>query len=578
MSVFGLLLSYDFKSIQSANSVFYNKLKQYLVLSIKRVEEGNFFSKTFSIGLPSKYKKEALTHVILFILIGGICFCSRAYFLKFDQYVFSDSWFKSIEYISDLNNQHWLLGNNQAFGAYIFVDFLTNITQQIPETSLFIFNIIVSICLSFILYWTVLKIGNTQKTVALLTALLFAVFYRVLPVNLTSISQISPILLSLLFVVPLMVYLLKPKLFSSNKAFFYVCVFLSFFAIACISVFTYIIIVFPLLVLLLLLSKRKQALSILICLPLYLLVSIILTVVYNLNGIDILLFVKSNIIAVSSYTQTPHLLFPLKILLHGVQFISFITLVVIFLFKKDNSRSISIVLIFYNVLVLINSFKLIWVDTDLLIEVFTVFIPLTLGLSLAVLGRVFKPLFKNRVYYKRYVLPVATLISFFIVSVFFNKNVTQHLDESNQFASRILSVYENISSNYLPYSYAVVNDKKLQSFSKQKHYYLSFEEFNQNYLRKDQLYHAFRVKEDILKKNPELVIPKSILLFIYKDNDVTELGLDSSIETIELSKKKLSSLKERNRDIKLFYENDIFKVIEIINEPKSSKITELMIY
>ena len=85
-----------------------------------------------------------------------------------------------------------------------------------------------------------------------------------------------------------------------------------------------------------------------------------------------------------------------------------------------------------------------------------------------------------------------------------------------------------------------------------------------NYLKKDAVYFKNQKQSKYFKENPQDVIPNSILLFIYEDENKRKLL------------KQLAVLRHRGREIQLIHTNGKFNVYEIINEPKSSKITDLI--
>ena len=92
-----------------------------------------------------------------------------------------------------------------------------------------------------------------------------------------------------------------------------------------------------------------------------------------------------------------------------------------------------------------------------------------------------------------------------------------------------------------------------------------FKTFFSEYLNQDLEY--FKNKEDLiyLRNNPGITPPKSILVFDYKDRE-------NSIQI----EKALQTLKQRGRNIRIFYKNSLVSVYEIINEPKQSHVRELL--
>jgi hypothetical protein len=65
--------------------------------------------------------------------------------------------------------------------------------------------------------------------------------------------------------------------------------------------------------------------------------------------------------------------------------------------------------------------------------------------------------------------------------------------------------------------------------------------------------------------------------FVLNESATNELN--SFAENKQLQKELIATiklLKNRGREVKLFYESDILKVYEIVNEPGESKISDLI--
>ncbi|HRZ32511.1 MAG TPA: hypothetical protein P5335_08490, partial [Flavobacterium sp.] len=76
--------------------------------------------------------------------------------------------------------------------------------------------------------------------------------------------------------------------------------------------------------------------------------------------------------------------------------------------------------------------------------------------------------------------------------------------------------------------------------------------------------------------NPQYVIPKSVLVFVYHDNKETNNYFSDQNELEPLLLDQIKTLKKRGRKISKFYESPYIDVYEIVNEPKSSKIDDLI--
>ena len=156
----------------------------------------------------------------------------------------------------------------------------------------------------------------------------------------------------------------------------------------------------------------------------------------------------------------------------------------------------------------------------------------------------------------------------------YQKNSLTKITESDTTPREILEVYDQISSTYFPYSFAVVNNNSTQVISENNHYFINYDSFLNEYPAQDSIYFKNIKNPNFFKKNPKYVIPKSVLLFVYNDNKKSFYNSQDTISVALMSQLKV--LQKRGRKIELFHSNSNFKVYEIINEPKSSKISDLI--
>ena len=140
----------------------------------------------------------------------------------------------------------------------------------------------------------------------------------------------------------------------------------------------------------------------------------------------------------------------------------------------------------------------------------------------------------------------------------------------------LINVYEKITLSFYPYSYAVVNDYSTQSISINKHFFIHYTDFTANYLKRDSVYFKNKKNKKFLKKNPEYVLPNSVLVFVYKKADDKSNRIIVNCEITPLILSKLDVLKKRGRKVSVFYESSLIKVFEIENTPGQSKTDDLI--
>jgi hypothetical protein len=140
----------------------------------------------------------------------------------------------------------------------------------------------------------------------------------------------------------------------------------------------------------------------------------------------------------------------------------------------------------------------------------------------------------------------------------------------------VLNAYDLITNEYFPYSYAVVNDYSAQALSKNKHFFVNYEDFLNDYLKRDEVFFKHKKDKKFLKNNPEYVLPNSVLVFVYTrqnqySNDLTS-NKRYTDDVIDLMKR----LRHRGRKVRIFHEDKVFKIYEIINIPGESRLTDLI--
>lgn len=519
--------------------------------------------------INNKYtKKNLIINMVALSFITGAILISRSWFYAYDASLFSRYWFSRLTTMYELSHQVWNFSQGVVLGDYLLIHLFGNLMNTSMEFSLQIFGLVENLGLSILLYWLLLQIGNTKKTIALLTSLLFIGMYSILPLNLELITAHKPVFAALLFAIPTMVIVLKAKRMNLLVAIHLTALFVS---ILLINVFVYLTIVLPFLLICLLTVKKLQQLKIsIICIALYCLTFISVYGTYYLNDVGLITFLKSNLIHVNTYSNNEHLLININQLLSICQvscLVSILLCIVLSALHKNNNRAIIVVLLLCAFLAQLGKVSSIWIDIDFLYHTYAISIPLALGLSLAVVARLFKPLLTNYKPVKQIILPTLCFIVLGYIMYNTNQTITTRLHTTNTTHWSTLNAYTAINNSYLPYSYAVVNKNEFEYLSNEKHYFLSQKEFNKSYLKKDKLYQNI-IAKNLLSKHPNLILPNAILVFIYK-KDLTQ---KSTLKSLQV----LKQIKQRNRKMRQVYEDDELEVIEVINKEHASKIADLM--
>ncbi len=571
--ILALLITIELIGIQNLKNpfIYFNsKIKKLLVKRLKNIELSTTFKSWFSI---KKKETADVNHYFLYFLIGFAIvatFIARFYFLKYDFYLLSNSWNSDLESMFNLDRQYWFYPNNTMVGELAFTNFYAKIFDVSPEIALQSMGVFEAVLLVIILFWLIKKCSDSEYFAPIITALSFAVFLTIIPVNLNFLTQRNPIFLALTFAIPSFYYLINPMELKLKRLSFFLSCLGAFIIIGLIDLFTFCILIPPFVLISIFLSNNNFTARYWIAFGAFLFSILILFGGYYIMcttfQIDFNDFMRSNVISVNSYTYNPQLIIPIDLLVNYYVIFAFgcTILILFFIFYLKENWNVSLAfLLYFLLLTALLKITNTLVDKDLMMQSMAVFFPIVIGISVGVILRLAVSVTKKTNKIHNYL----TAISSFVVLYFaidFQRIALINIPKSNDFSLQILAVYDKIHSDYFPFSFAVVDKNTTQIISENNHYFINYSEFLDSYLSKDAKYFKNYKNQSYLKKNPQDVLPNSILLFIYNDENKKNIL------------KSLNVLKKRGRTIKLFQANENFKVYEIVNVPNSSKISDLI--
>ncbi len=560
----------------------FSKVKQKTFELIKNIELKKSWSFYINTKTGSKTRKKRLWILFLLFVLSFITFFSRYYFTKYDLYALSNLWILELETIIDFDKQQWFYNGVTPVGELALINFYSKISSIPPEIALESIGIIESVLIGILIFWTISKITASKLIAPIVASLFFALCYVLSPINISYILQHKAMFLALSIAIPGMVFYLNPKHFKSNKRNYFLNYIFAFIAIGLIDIFTLIVIVLPFLIIGFLFSRRKFNSDNFTVIKAFFISSVVLSIIYGAEcysfGYDFEVFLKSSLIAASSYTYFPHLILPYNLLMSYYVLISLglivLLLILTYGFKEKWHESFTFLILFI-FLILASNVKNEWLDQEMMKQAIAIFIPIFVGILIAVLLRITFPIYKKVMIIKPYVAAL-TIIGLSYTAIYFQQPEFDKLKQSDTTARKILDAYENISNVYFPFSYAVVNDYSAHSISTNQHFFINYEDFLEKYLKEDELYFKNIKNEKFLKENPGAVLPKSVIVFVYKKE--TE-GISSLANSHNFSSeiiKQIDVLRQRGRKITTIYSNDIFTVYEIVNKPNESRINDLI--
>ena len=543
------------------------------LINFKKIKKKRAALQTFKTSKKPK-QKLSITHIYWQMGIGFLMailgFFSRLYFYRFDRYALSDIWYKDLSRMKDLSDQVWFFHSGSMTGEFLLINLYGTLTGLSDSIALESFGLIEVAILALVIFWFCYRSFNRSFFPALSSSLFFIFFYMFLPINIDLSTMHKSVFLALIIGLPAILFIHSPKILKGKISTYFRWMIYIFTATFLINLFVAIYVLFPIVLLSFLLRYkdvyiRKSFYAYSISTVFIFLMHYVASLVL---GQDFLNFIASNIYAYNTYTYTPQLAVPINelLLVYGYLACSLTALVLPFAVKNIKKWSfILVLLIQLDLLLLAAIYKVDFIDLDLLNQALTVFIPVMVGISLYLLGMFTKTIIKPKREFIAVKLLLSLSISGLVLFYLYDDTIAKIPFRKEVKNEQVLAAYDKIENDLLPYSYGVVNDEQTKVISMGNHFFLPYNYFFSEYLNQDLEY--FKNKENLiyLRNNPGIIPPKSILVFDYKDRE-------NSIQI----EKALQTLKQRGRNIRIFYKNSLVSVYEIINEPKQSHVRELL--
>lgn len=571
--ILALIITIELIGIQNLKNpiVYFNlKIKTLLLKRLKKIEFNQCFKSIFKIKKKEANNFNPFFLYVLFTVVILVTFLSRFYFLKYDLYLFSDSWNNDLESMFNFDNQNWFYPNSNLVGELAFTNFYAKLFDVSPEIALQSMGVFEAILLSMTIFWLIRKCTNSDYFIPTITAVTFAIFVTLLPLNINFLVQKNPIFLALSFTIPTFYFLINPNELKLNRIAFFLNFTVAFVIIGLIDIFTFCVLVTPFVIISIFLSNKSSNIRFFVAILAFLLSVLILFGIYYLTSLNLQAdfkdFIFSNLISFASYTYFPQLIYPINTIIFYFLIASILTLTIILfrtLFFKENWNTSASFLVYFLCLIFFYKINYFLIDKDLILQSFIVFFPIVFGIVCGVLIESFNFIKITNLKIRHFSTVISiTVIVFF--SVRYQLNSIQKLKLSNQQSLKVLNIYDQIHSDYFPFSFAVVDKNASQILSQNNHYFINYSDFKNTYLQNDELYFSNYLKFNYFKSHPNQVLPNSILVFIYNDENSKNLY------------KNLKILNDRGRKIKIFHKSKDLNVYEIINKPYSSKTTDLI--
>lgn len=573
-----LLLFFDHFKTFNLKNIFIRIQQRWKKTLLKTVEKLENKERIFNLRPFFTRKKELQNKNILFsiFLVIILTIAGSFFYLKYDHYLFSSVWFETLKMVNYKNQQIFFTEFVYPEGLYSFINYLSRITNASTEISIYFYSIIQLIALMIVLYWFVLKTTRSKVIIPLTICIFFLLGFTFLPVNITSFFQSNSIHLSFVILFPIFYFFWRPGAFKERGRKNVLWFIIFFFAIALINIYTFLFVLpiyFAIGFFFLRFSKERRRI-----LFAYIIVFILSFCFYYLAVLirneDFYAFFRRNIIEVELFFYNPFLSENIDKLLFRYQlffFFGFVFNIFIRLFFRINWIIRTIMFLFCFFTYLLTQIKFEWIDKDILFEILLILFPLQIGIVLSIFIDTAKLVLRNKVLItSRYLIVFVIMILFLWMSQ--SKYLLVDKEKNDLMNEELLVANEMILSNYLDRSYMVSGRSYLGKLSSGKRFFIEYEYFlGKNYLIKDSIYSKYKNDSSYLLKNPQVVIPSSVLVFVFnKNNDQDNYSKEEILNRIDL-------LKQKGRPVRKIHTTAFFEIYEIINKRNSSKVSEMII-
>jgi len=499
-------------------------------------------------------------------------FMSRYYFLQYDNYLLSSSWYEDLDKVKAIAEQTWFSIVSDSMGGYAIISLYAKISGLSDMLALSNAGFIESALLAVIMYWALYKITHKHGP-GLLAALVFGFGYTIIPLNIDSVLQHKSVFLAMTLALPLMIFNMYPTSFRQKKSNYFVWNVIGILALSFVNLFIALAVLLPFILICLVINPAEKRAYNLRALTAYLISAALVLLCYLVVSyflqVSFVNLLVSKLVSFDYYTYTPNLILPFSELIwYYISICLALGIAASFMIARKSSRwrSILTILIFVLFLFTIYVLDIPILDDDLLLQLIAVFLPILIGLLFYFIYLPLYSLIKKLNASNLAEMSVVLILTGGLFYVGESKaSVTTEVFDTKK---DILHAYYEIENSRLPYSYAVVNTSSNGRVSRGLHYFLSYGDFNASYLQKDDNFARYKADDEYLKTHPEVILPSSVFVFVSEK-------LNPKIS--EEVQRNLQMLKRRGRELKMVYEGPSVQVFEIVNIPNSSKINDLLL-
>ncbi|MEQ8525474.1 hypothetical protein [Gracilimonas sp.] len=500
---------------------------------------------------------------------------------------FSRVWYFELDAVKRLSLQEYFTGYPVPKGMHSIINFFSTITQVSPEMILHIIGALISFFLAIIIFWLMRDLTKGKHlSAALLSSLIYAVFPTLfLPVSLELESELTSLSFSLCFALPTMLFYLRNIRSGGKSPWFYI--FMGIVATGLSNIFVLMMVLLPFMLLGILSIPAgnfiKRSGKVLLYLSSIYAVTLAPYILYCLSsGLSINTFFQDQLFNTQVFSFTTSLIMPIEelSLIYLYAGLSLFAAFIIRLFVKKKKRigdELVFLLLFICASYLYTPFfdyQYIYIDPDQLNSFYGILICIFFGLSLhsifTFLEWVIKPIKKIT----PYIVPILTLgIVVFLYAYQGGLRASRMLPKTEP--NGFFNAYYNIINERIPYTYATVGPELDRELATNRHYFMNYQFFLDNYGAIDSLYQEYLTFPDDQRPEVQEVPPASIFLFVEKPPyGSIQQGILYDAQRImrDIEQWLVTFRQLKGRKIKVYHETEEAIVYEIINRDDESTI------
>lgn len=500
---------------------------------------------------------------------------------------FSRGWFGHLNRVKELRLQDYFSQFPSPGGMHSLVSIFSMLTQVSPEMILHLLGSLSSFFLCILVYWVGRDLTKNRYPLAPIMGMsIYALVpMLLLPISLDQQVEASSLDLALCFALPAITIFIRNLRSKFKSPWFYVLS--GFVATAFINLFVAFIILLPLMFLGLLSLPRRRyfksffrvagyllSLSVLVLLP--------FLVASYWQGIYPTEFFLTQLYDIQAYSYFPLLVLPIDELSYIYILIASVLMLYFaidyFVSGRKYIRDEFIFLIIFALVALrytpvLDIGELFWIDTDQINDFYAVligiFTSILLVVPLELLNRL-KAISESLIYKLSWGLLLLTIPAL----IYWQGGIRVSSMLPSTVPNGFFKAYYQIIDERLPYTYATVGPGVQRIQAKNRHYYMDYEYFLDEYAAIDSTY-----QQQLGSESLEEVPPASIFIFTEKApyGSIQQGILYDSPSVMRDVKQWIADFKKLpNRRVEVFYNGPSTKVYEIVNRPTDSRVGDIL--